>query len=107
MIDASGPCLQKPAAARWLPPTHTFTVTLHASCTIAVGNTVQVDFTFNPTVTGTTTFTVTTTNNGTASSAADLTVNSTPPDFVRLVADHGLQRGLHDHQYWRHRGKRR
>jgi hypothetical protein len=77
LIDAAGPCLYNAGT----PPIvgDTFTITLPANCTIAVGNTVQEDFTFGPTVTGTTTFTVSTTNNGTASAVADLTVNSTPP----------------------------
>jgi len=78
VIDTSGPCLENVGS----PPIvgDTFTITLPAAnCTIAAGNTVQVDFTFNPTVTGTTTFTVSTTTNGSASAAADLTVNSTPP----------------------------
>jgi hypothetical protein len=79
VIDAAGPCLYNAGTVATVGDT--FTLTLPANCTIGVGNTVQVDFTFNPTVTGTTTFTVTTTNNGTASSAADLTVNSTPPSL--------------------------
>lgn len=81
VIDSSGPCLENASAAGLVTytPTLTFTITLGASCTIAVGNTVQIDFTYDPTVTGTTTFTVATTNNGSASSVADLTVNSTPP----------------------------
>jgi hypothetical protein len=79
VIDTSGPCLQNVGS----PPIvgDTFTITLGASCTIAVSNTVEIAFTFNPTVTGTTTFTVATTNNGTASSVANLTVNSTPPSL--------------------------
>jgi hypothetical protein len=84
VIDASGPCLENASTAGDVayPSADVFTVTLAANCTIAVGNTVQVDFTYTPTVTSpTTTFTVTTTNNGSASSAADLTVNSTPPDL--------------------------
>jgi len=83
VIDASGPCLENATTAGDVayPSADVFVVTLAANCTIAVGNTVQVDFSYTPTVTGTTTFTVTTTNNGTASSAADLTVNSTPPDL--------------------------
>jgi hypothetical protein len=79
LIDSVGPCLFNAGTVTTVGDT--FTVTLPASCTIAVGNSVQVDFTFTPTVTGTTAFTVTTTNNGTASSAADLTVNSTPPSL--------------------------
>jgi hypothetical protein len=79
LIDATGPCLYNAGTVATVGDT--FTVTLPASCTIAVGNNVQVDFTFTPAATDepTTTFEVTTTNNGTASSAADLTVNSTPP----------------------------
>jgi flagellar basal body L-ring protein FlgH len=79
LIDQTGPCLYNAGTPAVVGDT--FTVTLPASCTIAVGNTVQVDFTFQPTVTGTTAFTITTTNNGSASSAADLTVNSTPPSL--------------------------
>jgi len=84
VIDASGPCLENASTAGDVafPSADVFTVTLAANCTIAVGNTVQIDFTYTPTVTSpTTTFTVMTTNNGSASSAADLTVNSTPPDL--------------------------
>jgi hypothetical protein len=81
VIDASGPCLENATGLGDVTytATLTFAITLAANCTIAVGNTVQVDFTYTPTVTGTTTFTVATTSNGTPSSAADLTVNSTPP----------------------------
>jgi hypothetical protein len=56
------------------------TVTLEASgCSIAVGDTVQVDFTYTAPALASETFTVTTTNNGTASSAVTLTINATPP----------------------------
>jgi hypothetical protein len=80
VIDTAGPCLENAGTINTAAGDLSFTITLPAAnCTIAVGNTVQVDFTFTPTVTGTETFTVTTTNNGSASSAADLTVNSTPP----------------------------
>jgi hypothetical protein len=81
LIDASGPCLANVGTVN--TSVDTFTVTLPANCTIAVGNSVQVDFTFTPAATDepTTTFTVETTNNGSASSAADLTVNSVPPDL--------------------------
>ena len=59
-------------------------ITLQTGCSIAVGDTVQVDFTFiapsgSPT---SPTFTVTTTNNGTTSSGATLTVNPTPPTLA-------------------------
>ncbi|HUC12910.1 MAG TPA: hypothetical protein VMS00_00525 [Acidimicrobiales bacterium] len=53
-------------------------ITLQAGCSIAVGDTVQVDFTFAAPGSSPT-FTVTTTNNGSASSGATLTVNPTPP----------------------------
>jgi len=58
----------------------TLTVTLEASgCTIAVGDTVQVDFTYTAPSASSETFSITTTNNGTASSAVTLTINATPP----------------------------
>jgi hypothetical protein len=81
VIDSSGPCLENASASALVAysATETFVITLNASCTIAVGNTVGIDFTYTPTVTGTTTFTVATTTNGTPSSAADLTVNGQPP----------------------------
>jgi len=53
-------------------------VILQTGCSIAIGDTVQVDFTAVAPATSPT-LTVTTTNNGTASSGATLTVNPTPP----------------------------
>jgi hypothetical protein len=53
-------------------------ITLQTGCSIAVGDTVQVDFTFIAPASSPT-FTITTTNNGSTSSGATLTVNPTPP----------------------------
>ena len=67
----------------------TFRVILQTGCTIAVGQPVQVDFSFIATVDWSTAFTVTTTNNGTASSGATLTVNSTPPSLSASTLNAG------------------
>jgi hypothetical protein len=58
----------------------TLTVTMEASgCSIAVGDSVGVVFTYTAPSASSETFSVTTTNNGTASSAVTLTINATPP----------------------------
>jgi hypothetical protein len=76
VID-SPTCLQ---AGGGVVSTDTLTVTLEATgCSIAIGDTAQVDFTYTAPALSSETFTVTTTTNGTASSAVTLTINATPP----------------------------
>jgi hypothetical protein len=53
-------------------------VILAANCSIAVGDSVEIAFSFTAPASSPT-FTITTSNNGTASSGATLTVNATPP----------------------------
>jgi hypothetical protein len=76
VIDSPS-CLQAGADGGTVTTT-SIGITLQTGCSIAVGDTVQVDFTFIAPASSPT-FTVTTTNNGSTSSGATLTVNPTPP----------------------------
>jgi hypothetical protein len=67
-----------------------FEVTLSSACSIAAGNTVQVDFTaFDPASTGTFTLGVTTDLNGTTASSNAITVTSVPPTLSAGVSSIG------------------
>jgi hypothetical protein len=67
----------------------TFTVTLPSSCSVAIGDSVEVDFQAEtPATTGTLAFAVATTNNG-ASASVNVTVTSQPPSASASVSSLG------------------